>query len=205
MAREKSSYGRILRQVCRARGEAPGLRSNVFSEPESDCSAEVKFHCDGHEQLTTVSRGVASNGPLRNFCIFDTGAAASLVNDENATAFRPFGLDLLDRFTSVADEVRRRIQLELSRNATPFVQPEEFDETTRAGKLVRDLHSFSDWAAIAPKLVPLTTAKETRRVELTTILAQAKANDPTKAALSISAKASRYRCSTRGYRLWRMP
>lgn len=188
----KTGYGRILRQVCRARGEAPALRSNVFSEPESDCSAEVKFQCDGQQHLTTVSQGIATDGPLRNFCIFDTGAAVSLVNDENATAFRPFGLDLLDRFTSVADEVRRRIQLELSRTATPFVQPEEFDETTKAGNIVRDLQSFSEPAAIGPKLAPLTTAKEARRVELATVLAQAKANDPTKVALSISAKASRY-------------
>lgn len=186
----KTGYGRILRQVCRARGPAPALRSNVFFNPETDCSASVKFSNDGIEKCVVVARGAADGGALRNFCIFDSGAAASLVNEQNATAFRPFGLDLLDRFSAIADEVKRRIQSELSRTATAFIDVEEFAETTKAGRLVRNLASFSDEDEI--ELKALAKSQEIRRTELGAILAQAKISDPSKVAQATSAKALRY-------------
>lgn len=188
----KTGYERILRQVCRARGPAPPLRGNVFSEQESDCSAEVRFNYNGVEQSVTVARQVTSDTSLRDFCIFDTGAAVSLVNEENATAFRPFGLDLLDRFTAIADEIKRRIQSELSQTATPFVDPEDFPETTIAGQFVRNLDCVADDKEMKSKLPPFTDAKEARRAELSSILAQAKINDPSKLAQAANAKALRY-------------
>jgi len=176
----KTGYGRIVRQVCQARGEAPRLRDSVFKEKQHAGSAEVIFSVNGVEDKATISVGQSQASPLRHFSIFDSAAASSLVNEQNATAFRPFGLDLLDRFTALADAVKQSIEGELASIASPFVQLADFPETTKVGQLLRGLESESGRKNLDSRLDPLTAAQETRRAELQTLLIQAKANDPAK-------------------------
>lgn len=193
----KTGYERILRQVCRARGAAPALRGNVFVEGQASGSAEVAYSVNAIEARLTVRGTLSADSPLRHFSVFDTGAAASLVNDQNATAFRPFGLDLLDRFSAIADEVQRRIERELTHLSTPCVRVEEFPDRTSAGRFLRELDSTVTAKAIDSHLIPLTAIQEARRKELATTLAQAKVNDPAKLAFTTNARASRYHQLTR--------
>lgn len=188
----KTGYGRIVRQVCQARGVAPALRGNVFEATQPLGSADVVFSVNGTEDRATIRSGQSQACPLRHFSIFDTSAANSLVNEQNATAFRPFGLDLLDKFTALADAVKNSIERELTQTETPFVQVSDFPETTKAGKFLRELESASARDALESHLPPLTAAQQTRREELRTLLLQAKANDPAKLAQTTNAKATRY-------------
>lgn len=188
----KTGYGRIVRQVCQARGEAPPLRDSVFAEQQHAGSAEVSFSVNGVEDKATVSAGQSQASPLRHFSIFDSAAASSLVNEQNATAFRPFGLDLLDRFTALADAVKQSVEGELASIATPLVQLADFPETTKAGQLLRGLESENGRGNLDLRLAPLTAEQETRREDLRTLLIQAKANDPTKLAQATNAKATRF-------------
>lgn len=188
----KTGYGRIVRQVCQARGSAPALHGNVFQASQPSGSADIVFSVNGTEDRLTIRSGQSQACPLRHFSIFDTSAANSLVNEQNATAFRPFGLDLLDKFTALADAVKHSIEREISQTETPFVQLSDFPETTKAGRFLRELGSASDRNALEAALTPLTTAQNGRAEELRTLLLQAKANDPAKLAQSTNAKATRY-------------
>ena len=188
----KTGYGRIVRQICQARGEAPRLRNNIFEDGQHVGSAEVCFSVNGVEGKTTISAGQSQTSPLRYFSIFDSAAANSLVNEQNATAFRPFGLDLLDRFTALADAVKQSIELELANIATPFVYLADFPETTQAAELLRGLVSEDGRKSLDARLAPLNVEQETRREELRTLLVQAKANDPAKLAQATHAKATRF-------------
>jgi energy-coupling factor transporter ATP-binding protein EcfA2 len=188
----KTGYGRIVRQVCQARGEKPLLRSSVYEDGGHIGSAEIVFSVNGNEERTTISTGHQQTGSLRHFSIFDSAAAGILVNEQNATAFRPFGLDLLDRFTALAGSVKLSIEQQLAAIAMPLVQLADFPETTKAGQLVRGLTSGSGRQNLNSRLAPLNAAQEARREEVRALLAQAKGNDPAKLALVINAKATRY-------------
>ena len=188
----KTGYERILRQVCRARGPSPVLRGNVFADAQPRVSAQIIFSVNGNDAQLSIPSAPTGDNPLRHISIFDTGAAASLVNEQNATAFRPFGLDLLDRFSAVADEVQRRIERELAQLSSPYVRAAEFPESTKAGQVIRQLHLPETRNSLETHLSPLTDSQEKRRNELERILAQAKVDDPAKAAVAVSARASRY-------------
>ena len=57
----KSGYGRILRQVCQARGPASELRGNVFLDAQPAGTAEVIHSVDGNEcPLIPVTQGRAA-------------------------------------------------------------------------------------------------------------------------------------------------
>ena len=188
----KTGYGRIVRQVCQARGEMPLLRSSVYEDGGLVGSAEIIFSVNGTEERTTIPTGQPQTGSLRHFSIFDSAAANFLVNEQNATAFRPFGLDLLDRFTGLADAVKQSIEQQMAAIALPLVQLADFPETTKAAQLLRGLASESGRQNLDSRLAPLTAAQEARREEVRALLAQAKSNDPAKLAQGINAKATRY-------------
>lgn len=188
----KTGYGRIVRQVCQARGEKPLLRSSVFEDGGHVGSAEIVFSVNGTEERMTISNGQPQTGSLRHFSIFDSAAANILVSEQNATAFRPFGLDLLDSFTVLADAVKQSVEQQLADIAWPLVQLADFPETTKAGKLIRGLGSESGRQNLDSRLAPLTASQEARREEVRALLAQANSNDPAKLAQGINAKATRY-------------
>ena len=187
----KTGYGRIVRQVCQARGEKPLLRSSVFEDAGHIGSAETIFSVNETEERTIISTEQPQTGSLRHFSIFDSAAANILVSEQNATAFRPFGLDLLDSFTVLADAVKQSVEQQLSAIALPLVQLADFAETTKAGKLLRGLASDSGRQNLDSRLSPLTATQEARREEVRALLAQAKSNDPAKLAQGINAKATR--------------
>jgi hypothetical protein len=188
----KTGYGKILRQVCQARGEAPMLRSSVYEDGAYAGSAEVIFSVNGVEERTTIPVAQQQAGLLRHFSIFDSAAANVLVNEQNTTAFRPFGLDLLDRFTSLSDLVKQSIEREMTSIGSPLVQSADFPETTEAGRLLRGLATEGGRKDLESRLVPLTVEQEARREEVRGLLVQAKNNDPVKLAQGINAKATRY-------------
>lgn len=188
----KTGYGRIVRQVCQARGPAPTLRGNVFQSTQVPGSADVVFSVNGTEDRVTIRQGEQQACSLRHFSIFDTSAANSLVNEQNATAFRPFGLDLLDKFTALADAVKASIERELSSLQTPFVQLADYPETTKIGTFLRELGKPAVRNTLESFLTPLTPEQQARGEEVRSLLLQAKANDPAKVAQSTNAKASRY-------------
>lgn len=189
----KSGYGRILRQVCQARGPAPELRGNVFLDAQPAGTAEVIYSLDGDERPPlSILHGQTATTPLRRFSIFDSGAAAVLIEQETDVLFRPFGLDLLDRFSGMCDEVRARLDGEIQSRSTPIVRIEDFPDTTAAGKFLRQLSTIEGRRRLDAMLSPLTADESQRRQELDTLLTQAKANDPKKLAQAANSKAVRF-------------
>jgi hypothetical protein len=188
----KTGYDRILRHVCQARGGRPELRGSVFEPPNKEGTAEIVFSLSGVEQRAKVTAGATHSCPLSRFSIFDSTAANILVRQQNDTAFRPFGLDLLERFTEVADRVKALIDDELRQTATPFLLPNDYPEITSAGKVIKSLNTEHGRKQVEAGVVPLSEFQETRRQELRVLLQNAKNNDPTKMAQALNAKVGRY-------------
>lgn len=188
----KTGYGRILRQVCQARGPSAVLRGNVFETAHGTPSAEVAYTVnDGPEARLRISGSAIPASPLRHFSIFDSGAASALVEQETDTAFRPFGLDLLDRFIATCDAVSGKLGIEIQKSAVPALRVEDFPDTTAAGKFVRQLHTPAGRKSLAIHVVALAENEEARKKSLGELVAQSKANDPRKLAQGATVKATR--------------
>lgn len=161
----KTGYGRILRQVCQARGPSAVLRGNVFETAHGTPSAEVAYTVnDGPEARLRISGSAIPASPLRHFSIFDSGAASALVEQETDTAFRPFGLDLLDRFIATCDAVSGKLGIEIQKSAVPALRVEDFPDTTAAGKFVRQLHTPAGRKSLAIHVVALAENEEARKI-----------------------------------------
>lgn len=108
----KSGYTRILKKVCRARHTKGTISPNIFEEPSGNpATATIEYSIDGEERSFEWKDDGAS-GPceLARVCIFDNHCADFYVNVDNDIAYRPFGLDILDKLAKAADELGRSLK-----------------------------------------------------------------------------------------------
>lgn len=188
----KTGYGRILRQVCRSRGGAPHLLGNIYSEDISPGSATVRFSVNGLDDSVGIQTNTSSPAPLQSFSIFDRQAAAVLVERDNEAAFRPFGLDILDKFTRVADEVKSEILRRNAENSQPLIELDLFPENTAARAFIVQLNGKNARAQFDKTVRVLSPEEEKRIADLEEVIAKIKNNDPRKLATASRAQAARF-------------
>ena len=188
----KTGYGRILRQVCRSRGAQPLLLSNIFSPPAEAYSAEIRFSVDDREDSILLKGGLAPKSAFHNFSIFDSKAAVALIDQENVVAFRPFGLDILDAYTTLLDEIRQCLQKRLDAISIPLVDATQIPEETAAGKFLRKLDSPESERELERLAVPLSEDQSIRLKMLKEIEEKLRSNDPKKLAGLAKAQATRF-------------
>lgn len=112
----KSGYVRVLKRVCRARGTPERVLPNLLRSDPREPSAIVEYMSDGKTHRQPWSPEATPADALAAITIFDRACAAVYVNSENEVAYRPLGLDLLDRLATAAQGVRRRLEAMRAKN-----------------------------------------------------------------------------------------
>ncbi|MEN6372902.1 MAG: AAA family ATPase [Armatimonadota bacterium] len=120
----KSGYTRILKKMCRARDAGSPICPNIYKEATGDPAQAVVDYCIG-DDFQTYNWVENSDVPneLARVSIFDSDCAKLYVNDYNDVAYRPFGLDLFDRLSSVADVVGQRLADRKSKLVSKCLSP----------------------------------------------------------------------------------
>lgn len=189
----KTGYGRILRQVCRSRGGRPELLGNVYSENTQPGSATIHFSIDGIVGSAKIeTSSPASPTVLQSFSIFDRSAASVLVERDNEAAFRPFGLDILDRFTKIADDVKAELLRRNSEASVALLDVTLFAPNSAARAFVSQLGA-KDARSKYDKFIQEPTPDEIKRIkELEEIISKTKFSDPKKLAATCRLQAYRF-------------
>src|SRR5207249_8442659 len=97
----KSGYTRILKRACRSRFTEDILGNVLSGEAPLKAQATIRFREAAKETdaLSAVS-------------VFDAHCVPVYLKDKTDVAFRPFGLDVFDKLSSVCGEVRSRLAKE---------------------------------------------------------------------------------------------
>ena len=181
----KSSYARVIKKACRARGVPPDIGSNVFLPAiAKPASANITFKIGSSEVLVSWTNGVTSDPRLANVFVFDSFSADHYVNTDSAAAFTPHGLDVLPTLSKACDALAERLKQDIAKcqmaiNGTTANW--KYEATTEVGKCIQKLSANTQEAVInglagldqnqadqlvtlhdALKADPLQKAKETR-------------------------------------------
>lgn len=181
----KSSYARVIKKACRARGAQPIIRPNAFASTVSaSASAGIVFRIGGADVQVTWTDGVSADPRLANVFVFDAVSAGHYVSEDSAAAFTPYGLDVLPTLSRVCDAIEKQLKTDISQKQSSIagvVTNWKYDSDTQVGKLIKGLSATSKEADIeahsgldakqikrlqdlreALKADPLKKAKETR-------------------------------------------
>lgn len=184
----KSGFVRVLRSSCQARGSGPEVLSNVFADQPGCPGACVQYRVNGSERVFRWTKGGgAAPDELRAVSIFDSAAAAALIEQENEVLWTPGGLDLLVRLANVVDEVRKQLRQRLDAIPSPGALPKVPDGTTAFDFLARLSPSTTTASIDAFALSP------DEQEELRLLDATLSAPEPAVEATRLNQQAQRFR------------
>jgi energy-coupling factor transporter ATP-binding protein EcfA2 len=182
----KSSYARVIKKACRARGSPPIIVPNVFvpSVATKPASAVITFRLGGSDIQTSWTNGVVSDSRLANVFVFDSFSADHYVTTDSTAAFTPHGLDVLPTLSKLCDVLAERLKTDVEHQKNEINRVGvnwKYDINTEVGKFLQKLSSLTADAQIsaiasidqkqaqrlhdlreALKADPLQKAKETR-------------------------------------------
>ncbi len=187
----KSGYARILGQCCRARAQDVEVLGNVFSEAaDGEQSAAIRYQVGPADpQEMTWRPDESAPAELAAISVFDKQSAGVYVDKDNDLAFRPMGLDLLDRLAQTClllkAELEDRIRKLQGQRPAALVQP-PVAPTTKVGRLVSGLAAPGS-ESLAEELAQLSEAEVKRLGELASVLK----DDPGKEAARLRTLAKR--------------
>lgn len=182
----KSSYARVIKKACRARGTPPIIVPNAFVPAAAikPASAVITFRLGGSDIPASWTNGVVSDSRLANVFVFDSFSADHYVSTDSTAAFTPHGLDVLPTLSKVCDVLAERLKTDMGHQQNEINRVGgnwKYDINTEVGKFLQKLSSLTADAQIsaiasidqkqtqrlhdlreALKADPLQKAKETR-------------------------------------------
>jgi len=182
----KSSYARVIKKACRARGIPPNITANAFvsAAATKPVSAVIVFRLGGADIPVSWTNGVVADSRLANVFVFDSFCAEHYVSNDSAAAFTPYGLDVLPTLSRVCDALGGRLKADVAvweKAISVACANWKYDAATLVGKLIQSLSATTKEGDItahadlnkkniqrlhdlreALKADPLQKAKETR-------------------------------------------
>lgn len=149
----KSSYARVIKKACRARGVPPNITSNAFSQSGAikPASAKIVFKAGSTEMSATWTNGVVADPSLANVFVFDSFSAEHYVSVDSAAAFTPHGLDVLPTLSKACDALAERLKQDIAQWRTAINGASanwKYDPTTEVGKSIQKLSATTQVASI---------------------------------------------------------
>lgn len=135
----KTGFGRLLRTLCSSRKRPARILRNIDKPNDLPQQAVVSYRSGATDRpKVTWTEGQAPPSELSRISVFDSDCASVYLNDEQQTAYAPFGLDLFPKLSDVCDAVRVVIQAELDAlTATTAEWPEDLKGTAVAEELAK--------------------------------------------------------------------
>lgn len=130
----KSSYSKILKQLCLVRGVVPTVKSNVFINSSGDSEAKVHASINGasNAELHWIKdRDIPEQ--LKSVRVFDSACATHYIKNEGAIECKPEGIRLLDTLIKVCVYISKKVEVEKTSLSTPINLP-ALKMDTNAGK-----------------------------------------------------------------------
>lgn len=137
----KSSYARVIKKACRARGASPNITPNAFatSPAPAPASATIAFRIGTTEVQSSWANGAAADPRLANVFVFDADSAKHYVSLDSEAAFTPYGLDILPKLSKICDELSTRLKKDIDEWNGKIAGTSanwKYDQTTQVGKLI---------------------------------------------------------------------
>ncbi len=136
----KSSYSRILKHTCLARGEVQKILGNVFAPASEEPSAYIGVTDDKVSKPINWHLNMDSDINLKSIRVFDNDAADHYVSKEESLGYKPFAVKVLESLSKSLDYVKRQIEEELMPNNGIITLP-TFSSETKAGKFILSLNA----------------------------------------------------------------
>lgn len=142
----KSSYARVIKKACRARGAPPNIVPNAFvpSATSKPTTAEIAFRLGDSDISVLWKNDVVADSRLANIFVFDSFSADHYVSNDSTAAFTPHGLDVLPTLSKVCDVLAERLKVDISsvqKEISNAAANWEYDINTDVGKFIQKLSS----------------------------------------------------------------
>lgn len=187
----KSGYARILKCACRARSRPKRILPDVFSASANDVAgATIKFKVGSQDDSHEWQDGETVRSSLALVSVFDSACALHYVEEANDVAFRPFGLDLLDKLASACTHLKRGFDQERASLLAAVKDFTDLKGPTDVGKLIESLTAQTT-PAVVEKLANLSPQESERLENLKRQVAQIEAEDPAVRARELKSRATR--------------
>jgi len=140
----KTSYARVIKKACRARGAPPNITPNAFTPfaAVKPATAKITFKVGSTDVSVPWTNGLTADPRLANVFVFDSFSAEHYVSEDSSTAFTPHGLDVLPMLSKVCDALGERLKSDIAqwRNAIHGASANwKYDSTTEVGQCVQQL------------------------------------------------------------------
>lgn len=136
----KTGYCRVIKTVTRARGQKGEILRNYTSDHQSQQTALIEYSVDGTNKSFTWLTTCDLPPELASVSFFDSSCASVYVEKETDVAYRPYSLDILDRLVSITDEIKTKLQGEITQLQEGADVPiEDFHEGSVAFGLISKL------------------------------------------------------------------
>lgn len=186
----KSGYARILKRACRSRG-VENILGNVLSQ-EAPLKPNVTIrYGEGTAQVPLDwTPETPSSEALARVGVFDAHSAPVYLRDKTDVAFRPYGLDIFDKLSSICGEVRTRLQDEQNKLSKAVPVLPRFPEGTRAKTMVDSLTGLTNVQEV--RALATLSPEDTRRLnELRDRRRDFQSADPQQRARELRSKSER--------------
>lgn len=140
----KSGYVRILKQVCRARGDRDTVYPHAFVESGEPTKATIRFaHGDTGDFTFTWTPAASGPSELHQVSILDGKAAFVYVDGQQDVAYLPFGLDLFPRLAGACGRVSSALEQEINAEQRSRDRFTEIPTDTAVGILLGQIEKTS--------------------------------------------------------------
>ena len=197
----KTGYIRILKTACRARGQEQIL-GNVVSGVAPPVPVVAIKYTLGEEPELREWAGQGNDESISRVSVFDTRCAAVYLTEKTDVAFRPFGLDFLDKLVRACKAIRGHLEKErhaLASDELATVQA-QVSRDTEVAKLLANINSLTKPERVR-SLSRLSPKEESRLAFLEKSLLDIKANDPEKLYQELVLRAGRVQILARHIRM----
>lgn len=168
----KSSYAKVIKKMCRARGASPEIKSNAFASVVSapSITANVSFRVGTTPAQYAWSNGTPADPRLASVFVFDAACAHHYLSTDSEASFTPYGLDVLPKLSKICDILSERLGKAIDNwngQINGAKANWKYDAATKVGQLIQRLNKAtksSDVSALATltptELQRLTTLKD---------------------------------------------
>lgn len=187
----KSSYARVIKKACRARGGAQDIMPNCFvsGTHSSPTSATITFRMGTTEIQSSWINGNHADPRLSNVFVFDAFSAEHYLSNDSEASFTPFGLDVLPKLSRACDDLAARLKTDVGSWNSKILGTQsnwKYDPATQVGKLIQGLNKSTKDADVTS----LATLNATESARLQT-LRDALKSDPLQKARQTRAAIAR--------------
>lgn len=162
----KSGYCRVLKHACRSRDEKFLIHRDI-KEPSDAPQSAVISYMSGEENLSTAwSPDSLDDINLGLVSIFDSRSANTHVQAENAVAYTPLPMRIMEGLGDLCDELKMRLETRAQaiKAQTPqVISNHSLSAKTAAGKFLGGLTAKSDISVL--DMLAALSEDETRRLE----------------------------------------